>query len=88
VKTKKMSSALRVTIPALTLLLGTGLLLARGPQIRLSKLHAGLVYRGGRSTDEIPTPVSPPTASFSRASAFHVNPGTELRTPRPTRSTA
>ena len=57
-KAKKTSITLRVTIPALTLLLGTGLLVAGGPQVPIEQ-DMGVGYTPeGEVSDEIPTPMS------------------------------
>jgi hypothetical protein len=59
VKARKTSPTLRVTIPALTLLLGTGLLVAGGPQNPIEQdFTRPWQIAEGEATDEIPTPVT------------------------------
>jgi hypothetical protein len=59
VKGKKTSSALRVTIPALTLLLGTVLLVAGEPQKPIEQDFMRLINAAqDEVTDEIPTPLT------------------------------
>ena len=57
-KARKTSLTWRVTIPALTLMLGTGLLVASGPQISVEQDFTRVWQTPeGEATDEIPTPV-------------------------------